>query len=712
MKEDKLKVALVGNPNSGKSTIFNALTGLKQKIANFPGVTVEKRLGSCRLGVNGSSVFAEILDLPGIYSLYPKSLDEQIPFHVLCNPKNSWQPDKIVVIADGTNLKRSLFLCSQIVDLKIPTILSLNMMDLVKKQGLRIDIAKLQETLGIKVVPISALKGFGLDQIKETLIEDLPVPEKDFLEGNEKTAAVIKKIKENIPVKSNYAALQIAHNIDNLDAKLADIEFINETKKFMQSLDYDTQEMQAAETLERYKLISTILDECVSKPDTKGALSRSLSHKIDDVLTHKVWGFVIFLFILFVVFQAIFSWAEYPMAFIDYSFAQISGWLQTTLPQGPVNDLLVNGVLAGLGGVIIFIPQIALLFAFVAMLEDSGYMARVSFIMDRLLKRFGLNGRSVIPLVSGVACAVPAIMSARTIHNWKERLITILVTPLMSCSARLPVYTLLIALVIPSKNLGGIINVQGLVLMGMYLIGFIAALFAAGVFKLILKSNEQAVFVMEMPNYRAPRWTNILYSIVEKVKVFLFEAGKVIVAISIVLWVLSTYGPTAKMDEINSKYETLLTTENATELEVIQNSYQGEKLEASFAGILGKTIEPIIAPLGFDWKIGIALITSFAAREVFVGTMSTIYSVGQEGKGSLTVREKMMAEKNPLTGLPRYSLAVGISLMLFYAFALQCMSTIAIVKRELGSWKWPTIQFLFMGAMAYFFSLLAYQLLK
>ncbi|MBT8195917.1 MAG: ferrous iron transport protein B [Bacteroidia bacterium] len=710
MKEDKLKVALVGNPNSGKSTIFNALTGLKQKIANFPGVTVDKRLGTCKVGENGNSSLAEILDLPGIYSLYPKSLDEQIPFHVLCDPKNNWKPDKIIVIADGTNLKRSLFLCSQIVDLKIPTILSLNMMDLVKKQGLRIDIAKLQETLGIKVVPLSALKGFGLNEIKKSITEDITVPEKDFLDGNDKTAAVIKKIKEKLPAKSNYAALQLAHNIDNLKGTLANPEIIRECKSFMQELEYDPQEMQAAETLERYKLISKILEECVSKTDNKGALSRSLSHKIDDVLTHKVWGFAIFIVILFVVFQAIFAWASYPMDFIEYAFAQLSGWTQSALPEGPVNDLVVNGVLAGLGGVVIFIPQIALLFAFVALLEDSGYMARVSFIMDKLLRRFGLNGRSVIPLVSGVACAVPAIMSARTIHNWKERLITILVTPLMSCSARLPVYTLLIALVIPSENIAGVINIQGLVLMGMYLIGFLAALFAAGVFKLILKSNERPVFIMEMPNYRAPRWTNILYSIIEKVKVFLFEAGKVIIAISIVLWVLSSYGPPSKMAEVDKKYETELAKLSVND--EIQSSYNAEKLESSFAGILGKSIEPAIAPLGFDWKIGIALITSFAAREVFVGTMSTIYSVGQEGKSSLTVREKMMAEKVPGTDMPRYSFAVGISLMLFYAFALQCMSTLAIVRRELASWKWPIIQFLFMGALAYFFSLFAYQLLK
>ena len=705
----RLKVSLVGNPNSGKSTLFNALTGLNQKIANFPGVTVEKKTGTATIvDAAGKVVIADITDLPGTYSLYPKSLDEVIPFMVLCDAANMDYPDLIVVVADGTNMKRSLFLCSQVVDLKIPTVLAINMMDMVKASGLTIDFEKITAALGVKVIGLNARKSEGIEELKQLIAHQEKSPGKEFIESKAFAPELIDALNARYKFRSNYTAFLISNNYKEISIfKRNDSE-----RKFIEQLidehHFEANKVQAAETLERYKVITDVMGAIIRNPLLEN--KSSYSSKIDKILTHRIWGYVSFLFILFVLFQAIFTWAKYPMDFVDTAFAQLSEWLASALPQGMVNDLIVNGVLAGLGGVIIFIPQIALLFAFIAILEDTGYMARVSFIMDRLMRTFGLNGRSVIPLISAVACAVPAIMSTRTIQNWKERMITILILPLMSCSARLPVYTLLIALIIPDRNVFGIINLQGLVLMLMYLIGFFSALVAAWLMKYIIKSNEKSYFIMEMPVYRSPRWSSVLFTMVDKVKVFLFDAGKVIVAISIVLWVLSSFGPSSRFNAIEEKFETQLAVPGADTV-ALEKQMQSEKLESSYAGLMGKVIEPVIRPLGFDWKIGIALITSFAAREVFVGTMSTIYSVGNDGD-LLTVKEKMRSEKNKETGLPFYTLAVGMSLMLFYVFAMQCMSTLAVVKRETGGWTIPLIQFLYMGVLAYVASFIAYNLLK
>jgi ferrous iron transport protein B len=706
----RIKVALVGNPNSGKSSLFNALTGMHQKIANFPGVTVDKKTGNSNFNDrNGNSFIAEITDLPGTYSLYPKALDEKIPFQVLCDSANPDYPDLIIVVADGTNLKRSLFLCSQVIDLKIPMLLAINMIDLVKASGLQIDLDKLSTDLGIKAIGINARKNEGIDELKLSMANAGKPRDVDFLDCRNFAPDVVDSLKLRYHFKSNYSTFLIANNHNDISI------FKNkpEEKRFIESLliekSFDSNKVQAIETLERYKVITKVMEACVTNPLLEN--KASFSSKLDRILTHSIWGYVSFLAILFILFQAIFTWAKYPMEFVDSAFAYTSQWLSGVLPKGMLNDLLVNGVLAGLGGVVIFVPQIALLFAFIAILGDTGYMARVSFIMDKLMRTFGLNGRSVIPLVSGVACAVPAIMSTRTIQNWKERITTILVVPLMSCSARLPVYTLLIALIIPDKIVFGFINLQGLVLMLLYLIGFFAALLASLALKFIIKAKEKSYYIMEMPVYRAPRWSNVLYTMTDKVKVFLFDAGKVIVAISIILWVLSSYGPPSKTKAIDQKYETAFAREGADSI-LLAQQLQSEKLESSYAGIMGKVLEPAIRPLGFDWKIGIALITSFAAREVFVGTMSTIYSVGKDNENLLTVREKMGAEKNAETGEPFYSIAVGVSLMLFYAFAMQCMSTLAVVKRETGSWKIPLIQFLYMGALAYAASFTAFQLLS
>jgi len=649
----KLKIAIAGNPNSGKSTLFNVLTGLNQKTGNFPGVTVDKHSGSSKLKrKNGSVIMAEFIDLPGTYSLNPKSLDEHVAYNVLCVPNNPDRPDITVVVTDASNLKRSLFLATQVIELQIPVVLVLNMMDLVEEKGMTIDTTLLSTRLGVPIVTLNAREKKGVDALKLLLTETV--------------------------VPSNKAFI---------------------TKK--------NTEDPAQENIERYRIISSLLEGCIK---TIGEEKESFSHKLDKILTHRIWGYLIFLFILFIVFQSIFYIAAFPMGWIESAFTGMSEWGSEHLPHTAWAALLINGILAGLSGVIIFIPQIALLFAFISILEDTGYMARVSFIMDKLMRRFGLNGKSVIPLISGVACAVPAIMSTRTIGNWKERMITIMVTPLMSCSARLPVYTLLTSLIIPVGKTWGFFNLQGLILMAMYLIGFIAALGAAWVMKFILRTKEKSYFIMEMPVYRAPLWSNVGYTIYEKVRVFIVDAGKVIIAVSIILWALSSYGPGDSFEKIEKKYQDKEYVLHHSQLE-IDNSMASEKLEASYAGHLGKAIEPAIAPLGFDWKIGIALVTSFAAREVFVGTMATIYSVGNTDN-TQSIREKMSVEKNAETGEAKFTLAVGLSLMIFYAFAMQCMSTIAVVYRETNSWKWPAIQFLYMGALAWVGSFVVYNIFK
>lgn len=702
-EKSTIKVALVGNPNSGKSTLFNALTGLNQKTGNFPGVTVDKKSGFSKLD---PAVTAEFIDLPGTYSLYPKSLDERVAFEVLCNSENPDHPDVTIIVADASNLKRSLFLVSQIIDLKIPVVLALNMMDMVEKEGDVIDAIRLSEKLGVKVVGISARNKEGVDLLKQALLQPLPVPQYDFIDIKKITPEAIEKVKSVIKVKSDFIAFQIIIN-------LSDISFLHNKEMQIKITDalntfiIDTNKLQSLESVERYKVINRIVEDCITH---KSAIkTESFTQKLDSVLTHRIWGYAIFLVVLFFIFQTIFFLAAFPMQWIEGLFVSISDITSNILPKGELSNLLVNGIIAGLSGVVVFVPQIALLFAFIAILEDTGYMARVSFIMDKLMRRFGLNGRSVIPLISGVACAVPAIMSARTISSWKERIITIMVTPLMSCSARLPVYTLLISLVVPQNKTLGFFNFQGLILMALYLIGFIAAIGAAWILKWILKAREKSYFIMELPVYRTPQWRTVGYTIYDKVKMFLFDAGKIIVAISIILWFLSSHAPGNKFAEIEKKYQT-----SDTNLEIKKANdakMASEKLEASYAGMLGKSIEPAIKPLGFDWKIGIALVTSFAAREVFVGTMATIYSAGNTDN-TQTIREKMHAEKDPETGSPKFSIAVGFSLMIFYAFAMQCMSTLAVVYRETKSWKWPTIQFFFMGALAYLSSFVVYQILK
>lgn len=701
----KINIALVGNPNSGKSSLFNALTGLNQKVSNFPGVTVDKKTGAANIT---GTLQANIIDLPGTYSLYPKSADELVTYDVLVNPQGDEVPDMILIIADASNLKRNLLFCSQIIDLKIPVIIGLTMMDIARKKGTEVDEAGLERELGVPVVVINPRKNKGIAELKkniELVAREKQVVPRDFIDSRALAPELIADIKKIVPVKSDYAAMHIAVNHQEL-------HFLDRDQKqtitnAIQTHQFNKTKVQADEIMQRYARIKHIMRNAVVEADP---LQKQLqTEKLDNLLLHQFWGYVILLLIMFVMFQSIFWLASFPMDWIEAGFGALSGWLSGVLPQNQVSDIFINGIIAGVGGIAVFVPQIMILFGFITVLEDTGYMARISFLTDRLMRQVGLNGKSVMPLISGVACAVPAIMATRNIENKKERLITILITPLMSCSARLPIYTVMIALVIPDKPILGFLNLQGMVMMGLYLLGFVMALLIAALLKLFIAIKEKSYFIMELPVYRAPRWKNVGTTMVQKAKIFIMDAGKVIMVISIILWFLASYGPSKKMEAVSVKYEQLKTA-NPDQAENLEKEEASEKLGNSYAGILGHAIEPAIRPLGFDWKIGIALITSFAAREVFVGTMATLYSVGEsEEDNDATLREKMSGATWK-DGRPVYNLASGLSLMLFYSFAMQCMSTLAIVKRETKSWKFPAVQFVYMTALAYLCSFIAYQL--
>ena len=702
MKEKKV-IALLGNPNAGKSSLFNQLTGLRQKIGNFPGVTVDKKIGFCRLDSNHD---VEVLDLPGTYSIYPNSLDEQVVLEVLANPNHPEYPDVAVVVADASNLKRNMLLFEQVSDLGIPSILVLNMLDVAEEMGISINSGKLSKILGVPVVELNARLGIGVDGLKYTILNQLDAKKTHINPPifDDKAEAVASEVRKKYNISNKYLALQYA-------AQSSKMMFLgNNAQRDLQTLvndhDFNPDSFQSAETINRYHDISGTLTEVMHET---GAKKETISEKIDKILLHRIWGYVIFLSILFLIFQSVFSFAEYPMDLIDQGVAGLNDWLKSVLPDSVLVSLLTDGLIAGIGGVVIFIPQIAFLFAFISILEESGYMARVVVLMDKLIRRFGMSGKSVVPLISSMACAVPAIMSARTIGSWKDRLITIMVTPLMSCSARLPIYTILIALVVPDTKVLGFFNMQGIALMALYLLGFFSALVAGWIMKLILKSTERSYFIMELPTYKMPRWKQVGFMIIEKVKTFVFEAGKVIIAISIVLWVLASYGPGNKMEQ--AQQQVIATNPTQTE-EELASKIASVRLENSYAGHFGKFIEPAIAPLGYDWKIGIALITSFAAREVFVGTVSTIYSIGADPDDESTIKERLRNEINANTGQPSFSIATSFSLLIFYVFAMMCMSTIATVYRETKGWKWPLIQLGYMSVLAYVAALVVYQVLK
>ena len=703
------KIALIGNPNAGKSSLFNSLTGLNQKTGNFPGVTMDKHTGIWELEPNSK---VEVLDLPGIYSIYPKSIDEELVINILGNQANPDYPDMAIVVADASNLKRNLLLFSQVRDLGIPTVLALNMVDVAESQGYVINSIKLARELSVEVAEINAKKGIGVNglrlAVEKTLKnryasnDGLPLPV-----GEDLLAEITEQFGETDPYRSLLWLME--HDRMKMFTDEQRIGFDRIQEKY----HFDAKSYKSSETVKRYEALSDIVERCVINLNRQWDAPpvKTMTDRLDKFFLHPVGGYLIFLGILFLMFQAVFTWATYPQDAIDGGVAQLNNYLKEILPVSALTGLLTDGLIAGIGGVLIFVPQIAFLFFFISMLEETGYMSRVMFIMDKLMRRFGLNGKSVVPLMSGVACAVPAIMSTRSIGSWKDRLITIMVTPLMSCSARLPIYTVLIALVVPEKStLFGVFNLQGLALFGLYLLGFFMAILSAWVMKLLLQVKEKSYFIMELPTYKSPRFKHIALSIYNSVKAFVFEAGKIIVAISIVLWVLASYGPGDSLANVEKSVRKANPTLNES---AIVNKVAAEKLEQSYAGHFGHFIEPVIKPLGYDWKIGIALITSFAAREVFVGTMSTIYSLGGEvDDENATIKNRMRAEINPETGKPLYDAALGFSLLIFYAFAMQCMSTLATTYRETKSWKYPTIQFIYMTALAYVSAFIVYQLMS
>lgn len=700
--------AVVGNPNSGKSSVFNQLTGLRQKIGNFPGVTVEKKTGKVTLDKTHE---VKLVDLPGTYSFYPTSQDERIVVQILANPNDEHFPDALIYIADVSKLEKHLLFFTQVKDLGLPVILALNMADIAEKEGIQIDTEYLSQQLQVPVVSISGRTGSGFDLLRAKMLDLVATTatfaaHKPFYEPSVKEIQIADVVKTAFPkVRTNFQAVLIAHHYEWLP-------FLNPQQREViavgsEAIGFVPLRQQVEETMFRFDHFTPIVKTAIRRAS---AHSSKFTERLDAVLTHRIAGPIIFFAIMFLVFQAIFAWAEYPMSWIESIFGETGNWIKYILGTGWLSSLLADGILAGLGGVLVFIPQIALLFFLISLLEEVGYMARVAFLFDRIMQFFGMNGRSLIALISSGACAIPAIMSTRTISNWKERMITIMVTPLISCSARIPVYTALIGFVVPSQTVGGVFNLQGLAFMGLYLLGIAGALVAALIFKLILKSNERSFLMLEMPEYRAPMLRNVGYTVWEKVKAFVTEAGRIILIISIILWALASYGPSGKMDQAEQAAITYAEQNKLTDIQT-KDLIAARQIEASYAGILGKTFEPLIRPLGFDWKIGIALITSFAAREVFVGTMATIYSIGSAGD-ELRVSERMAKERRPGTNEPMYNLATSLSLLIFYVFAMQCMSTLAVVRRETNSWKWPLIQFTFMSAMAYLGSLLVYQLLS
>jgi ferrous iron transport protein B len=679
---------------------------MNQKVGNFPGVTVDMKLGTALID---PAAKAEFIDLPGTYSLYPRRSDEWVTYDVLINEHNTEHPDIIMVVVDAANLKRNLLFASQIIDLKIPVVVVLTMMDLARKKGIEIDIPGLERELGVQVVAVNPRKNKGIPQLKKILVQladhTNAAPVRDFVPNTKWGGKTIDSIKEKMPSVSDYKAFHLAVNYNELTLSAADKKMIADS---ILRFPLNKTKIQADEIMDRYTRIKNILQLHVLEPDP---LQKTLfTDKLDNILLHRRWGYIILISVLFILFQSVFWLAQFPMNWIEIGFAKLSGGAAGFLPKIWWSDLLINGVIAGLSGIIVFIPQIMILFGLITLLEDTGYMARISFLSDRLMRSVGLNGKSVMPMISGFACAVPAIMSARAIENKKERLLTILITPLMSCSARLPVYTILIGLVIPNKFLLGFLSVQGLVMMGLYLIGLVMALLVSYIAKLFIKNTEKSYFILELPTYRSPRWKNVVQTMIEKARIFVFEAGKVIMIISLILWGLSSFGPGNRIKNLTAQYENLKLQPGA-DINRLEKEFHTAKLENSFAGIIGKSIEPAITPLGYDWKIGIALVTSFAAREVFVGTMATLYSVGEADEKSLLLREKMQAAVKP-DGSKVFNLASGLSLMIFYVFAMQCMSTLAIVKRETKTWKWPVIQLVYMTALAYLMSLLVFQLFK
>lgn len=702
---NRLNIGLLGNPNSGKSSLFNYLTGMRQNVSNFPGVTVDKKRGSYALK-NGFQ--ADIIDFPGTYSVYPNSSEEKLVINILTDTGNPHRPDLVIYVADITQLDRHLLFATQIIDMGYPMIFVLNMADLAEKDGSSIHLSGLEKYMHVPMICISVRNEKNLEEL-EVKINDLaekkyPVASAPLYQCTDIETFVAGRVQKYLGLENMYTAKIIAHHYQWL-------EFLSsEQRQYISDIiarsGFNDLKIQVRETMQRYDTYHDVVKKTVISPKKS---SKSRTDKIDEWITHRFIGPVIFFVVMLFVFQSIYSWATYPMDWIETGFAAAGAQINQILPDSWWTDLIVNGLLAGLGGVLVFVPQIAVLFFLLSILEESGYMSRVVFMFDSIMQKFGMNGRSMVSLISSGACAIPAIMSTRTISNPKERLITILVSPLVSCSARLPVYAVLIGFAVPDIKIWGILNMQGLAFMGLYVLGILGALGSSLIFKKILKSDSGSFLMIELPDYKPPIWKNVFLSVKEKVLAFIAGAGKIIVFISVILWFLASFGPGDSLlnAEINAKKESEVSGLSMEEQNNLTASY---KIEASYIGRMGKWIEPAIAPLGFDWKIGIALLTSFAAREVFVGTMATIYSIGNDNDEK-TIRQKMAAEVRPGTDIKVYNTATSFSLLVFYVFAMQCMSTLAIVKRETNTWKWPIIQFLFMSAMAYLGALVVYQVL-
>lgn len=720
MKNQSLSIALVGNPNTGKSTLFNGLTGLKQKIANYPGVTVERKIGTLKM--DGTA--HRVIDLPGTYSLNHKKVDERITYQTLIGEyEHEEQPDLAVVVLDSSNLDRNLYLATQVMDLGLPIIVLLNMKDVAADRNISIDVQSIQEKLGVPVLSISAKHDDDIERVKQSIVShDLSAPQPLSWGPTEPMKKAINLVTEkwlkphtDLPPQSYYVeALRLVSDNQITDAFFDHPEY-EEGQKIVEQARVIIEDAggnpMAAEVVQRYDFIGRCTEGASSKSDES---DETLTDKIDSVVTHKVFGPIIFVLVLLLMFQSIFSWAEPFMNMIDWFFIEMGSWVAATLPEGILNDLLVEGVIAGLGGVVIFLPQILFLFFFISVLEGTGYMARAAFVMDGFMTRIGLHGRSVVPMMSGFACAIPGIMATRTIENWRDRLITIMVIPFMACSARLPVYALMIAAFVPATAIGGIFSLQGLTFFGLYFFGIFMAVIAAYVMKQLFPTKEQTAFMMELPSYKMPKWSSVFYNMYERGRIFVTEAGKIIMAISIILWFLSAF---PRVDYPSNTSASTSTTTSTTQIQKATETVQADEVESpsayqlkhSYAGQFGQFIEPVVEPLGFDWKIGIGLVTSFAAREVMVGTLNTIYSIQDDGENVSTLQEKLVNDTDPKTGKPVYTTLTAISLMIFFALAMQCMSTVAIVKRETNSWKWPIVMFTYMTTLAYICSLVVYQ---
>ncbi len=680
-----LTIAVAGNPNAGKTSLFNALTGLRQKVANYPGVTVESKLGLWSLAPDGPP--ARVIDLPGLYSLDATSLDEQIARDVLLGRATKMaEPDVIVVAVDATNLVRNLYLATQLIETGRPLVVVLTMFDLAERGKLEIDVPKLSEALGVPVVPVVAKRRRGIDELAEAVMKVAaagnrrdaswrlsPAAEKELALLSESDAG-----RRYLAMRDLYA--------EGLPHEQRRREAVKVAREHLARIDPQWwQELLIA----RYQWIESVVGEAVHYEDSG---QPSVTERIDALVTHKVGGPVILFIVMLLVFQTIFSWANLPMNLIDHVFSALGGAVRAHFPAGILTDLLVDGIIAGVGGVLVFLPQILLLFFFITILEDSGYMARAAFLMDRLMRGVGLHGKAFVPLLSSFACAVPGIMATRTIENPKDRVATIMIAPFMSCSARLPVYTLMIAAFFSGQKMFGFVSLGAIIILAMYLLGITVAVIVAWILKHTILNAPPPPFVMELPPYRVPNFGNVAHTMLSRVGVFVKRAGTVILAISILLWVLVAF------PRVPGTNGTTGITPDAT-----------AQVQNSFAGQAGRLIEPLIKPLGFDWKIGIGLISSFAARETIVSTLSIVYNVGSDQKeNSASLVDALRNAKRP-DGSPVWTPLVALSLMVFFVLACQCMSTVAIVRRETNSWRWPLFMVSYMLVLAYVASLITYQ---